>query len=261
MHMAHHNGKALICPRYTFFMQPPTSKGESLAKVNIKSYICKKLMILKAMIDKNVSLDLMAFIETDILPRYAAFDKAHNLTHVTRVINRSIKLAQKIGADVNMAYATAAYHDLGLEGPRAIHHITSGKILSADLRLRKWFSDEQIKIMKEAVEDHRASASHAPRSIYGKIVAEADRDIEPETVFRRIIEYGTDHYPEKSKEEHWKRFCEHLENKYSTHGYIKLWIPGSENEKSLKQIRDLIIQPAKLKEIFDRLYKEETGDK
>lgn len=97
MHMAHHNGKALICPRYTFFMQPPTSKGESLAKVNIKSYICKKLMILKAMIDKNVSLDLMAFIETDILPRYAAFDKAHNLTHVTRVINRSIKLAQKSG--------------------------------------------------------------------------------------------------------------------------------------------------------------------
>ena len=70
-----------------------TSTGESLAKVNIISYICKKLMILKAMIDKNVSLDLMAFIETDILPRYAEFDKAHNLTHVTRVINRSIKLA------------------------------------------------------------------------------------------------------------------------------------------------------------------------
>lgn len=37
-----------------------TSTGESLAKVNIISYICKKLMILKAMIDKNVSLDLMA---------------------------------------------------------------------------------------------------------------------------------------------------------------------------------------------------------
>lgn len=237
-----------------------TSTGESLAKVNIISYICKKLMILKAMIDKNVSLDLMAFIETDILPRYAEFDKAHNLTHVTRVINRSIKLAQKIGADVNMAYATAAYHDLGLEGPRAIHHVTSGKILAADMRLRKWFSTEQIRIMKEAVEDHRASASHAPRSIYGKIVAEADRDLEPETVFRRTIEYGIDHYPEKNKEEQWKRFCEHLENKYSAHGYIKLWIPGSENEKSLKQIRDLIIQPARLKEIFDRIYAEETAE-
>lgn len=71
--------------------------------------------------------------------------------------------------------------------------------------------DRADKIMKEAVEDHRASASHAPRSIYGKIVAEADRDLEPETVFRRTIEYGIDHYPEKNKEEQWKRFCEHLE--------------------------------------------------
>lgn len=209
------------------------------------------------MLDKNVCLDLMAFIETNILPRYSVFDKAHNLSHVTRVINRSIQLARKTGADVNMAYVTAAYHDLGLEGPRAIHHITSGKILTADARLKKWFSTEQIKIMKEAVEDHRASASHAPRSIYGKIVAEADRDLEPETVFRRTVLFGLDHYPEKGKEEQWRRFTEHLDNKYSTHGYIKLWIPGSENENKLKAIRDYINQPAKLRALFDRIYDEE----
>ena len=116
----------------------------------------------------------MAFIETNILPRYTQFDRAHGLPHVTRVINQSVKLAKTIGADINMAYAIAAYHDLGLEGPRAIHHLTSGKIIASDARLKKWFSSEQIKVMKEAVEDHRASASHAPRSIYGKIVAEAD---------------------------------------------------------------------------------------
>lgn len=210
------------------------------------------------MLEKNVNLDLMAFIETDILPRYSEFDKAHNLTHVTRVINRSIKLARETGADVNMAYVTAAYHDLGLEGPRAIHHITSGKILSADARLKKWFSAEQIKIMKEAAEDHRASASHAPRSIYGKIVAEADRDLDPETVFRRTIDFGIDHYPDKNKAEQWRRFMEHLDNKYSSHGYIKLWIPGSENEKKLKEIREYINQPARLKVLFDRLYDEEN---
>lgn len=210
------------------------------------------------MIDKNVSLDLMAFIETNILPKYSEFDKAHNLTHVTRVINRSVKLAKSIGADINMSYAIAAYHDLGLEGPRAIHHITGGKILAADMRLRKWFSAEQVKIMKEAVEDHRASASHAPRSVYGKIVAEADRDLDPETVFRRTIEYGIDHYPEKGKEEQWRRFNEHLNNKYSQHGYIRLWIPGSENEKNLRKIRELMIRATHLREMFDRIYDEET---
>ena len=94
------------------------------------------------MIDKKVSLDLMEFIEREILPRYAEFDKAHNMQHVTGVIRRSIAIAQSVGADVNMAYAIAAYHDLGLSGPRAVHHLTSGKILLADVRLRRWFTTD-----------------------------------------------------------------------------------------------------------------------
>lgn len=208
------------------------------------------------MIDKNVSLDLMEFIETEILPRYANFDQAHRLSHVNNVIRQSLDLARKIGADINMAYTIAAYHDLGLEGPRAIHHVTSGKILLADNRLRRWFSTDKIKIMKEAVEDHRASASHAPRSIYGKIVAEADRELDPMVVFKRTILYGKDHYYEMSKEQQWKRFTEHLKNKYSNTGYIKLWIPGSSNEKKLKEIRDYINNPVKLREIFDQMFEE-----
>ena len=208
------------------------------------------------MIDKNVSLDLMEFIETEILPRYANFDQANRLSHVNNVIKQSLDLARKIGADINMAYAIAAYHDLGLEGPRAIHHVTSGKILLADNRLRRWFSTDKIKIMKEAVEDHRASASHAPRSIYGKIVAEADRELDPMVVFKRIILYGKDHYSEMSKEQQWKRFTEHLKDKYSNTGYIKLWIPGSSNEKKLKEIREYINNPVKLREIFDQMFEE-----
>lgn len=206
------------------------------------------------MIDTRVSLDLMEFIEKQILPRYASFDKAHNLSHANSVIRRSIALAQRLGTNVDMAYAIAAYHDLGLSGPRAIHHLTSGKILMADARLRRWFSPEQIKIMKEAVEDHRASASHAPRSIYGKIVAEADRDLEPESVFLRTIQYGLDHYPEKSREEHWQRFCQHMQEKYSANGYIKLWLSNSPNAESLQEIRRIIAQPDQLRQVFERLF-------
>ena len=211
------------------------------------------------MIDNNVSLDLMEFVEVNILPRYNAFDKAHNLSHANRVIRQSIDLARTMGADINMAYVIAAYHDLGLEGPRAVHHITSGKILLADKRLSKWFSPAQLQVMKGAVEDHRASASHAPRSLYGRIVAEADRDIDPETVIRRTVEFGLGHYPEKNKEEHWERFMEHMHNKYSSHGYIKLWLPGSDNEKKLKQLRDLIESPQAMRPIFDRIFEEETA--
>lgn len=202
----------------------------------------------------QVDLTLMEFVEKQILPRYTAFGESHGLYHVTRVIKNSLELARMLGADINMTYTIAAYHDLGMEGPRAIHHITSGKILTADARLKKWFSPEQIKIMREAVEDHRASASHAPRSIYGKIVAEADRDIDIDTVFTRAIQYGIEHDPDKDKEWQFKRFDSHMEEKYSNNGYIKLWIPHSPNEKKLKELRDIIVNKELLRQYFDKIY-------
>ena len=211
------------------------------------------------MIHKTPSLDLVEFIETQILPRYAAFDRAHNMEHVTRVIRSSLELSRITGADINMVYTIAAYHDLGMSGHRADHHIRGGKILVADARLKKWFSPEQIKVMKEAVEDHRASASRAPRSIYGKIVAEADRDIDSDTVFRRTIQFGLSNYPQFDKEGHWKRFLEHMHSKYSKDGYLRLWIPNSPNAKRLNELRDIIEAPAKLREAFDRLFEEETA--
>ena len=158
-----------------------------------------------------------------------------------------------------MVYTIAAYHDLGMSGHRADHHIRGGKILATDARLKKWFSQEQIKIMKEAVEDHRASASRSPRSIYGKIVAEADRDIDPERIIRRCIQFGLANYPEKTDEEQWQRFKEHLMNKYSKDGYIKLWIPNSPNAKRLSELRNIIEQPQTLRESFDRIFAEEKA--
>ena len=204
----------------------------------------------------QVDLTLMEFVEKQILPRYTAFGESHGLYHVTRVIKNSLELARMLGADINMTYTIAAYHDLGMEGPRAIHHITSGKILTADARLKKWFSPEQIKIMREAVEDHRASASHAPRSIYGKIVAEADRDIDIDTVFTRAIQYGIEHDPDKDKEWQFKRFDSHMEEKYSNNGYIKLWIPNSPNEHELKLLRETIEDKAQLRQEFENILLE-----
>lgn len=206
---------------------------------------------------QQVSLDLMEFVEQQILPRYVAFGESHGLRHVTRVIKNSIQLAHVTGADINMVYVIAAYHDLGMEGPRAIHHLTSGKILMADARLKRWFGIDQLKVMKEAVEDHRASSSRQPRSIYGKIVAEADRDIDVNEIFLRAIQFGRENYPDKSYEEQWERFNRHMEEKYSVNGYIKLWIPNSPNEKELKKLRNIIEDKKQLRAEFDRIWNEE----
>jgi uncharacterized protein len=204
------------------------------------------------------SLDLVQFIETQILPQYQQFDRAHNMEHVTRVIRSSLQLACQTGANIDMVYTIAAYHDLGLTGPRAIHHLTSGKILINDARLKRWFSSEQLRLMKEAVEDHRASASRSPRSIYGKIVAEADRDLEPNNVIRRTIQFGLANYAGLDREGHWKRCLQHLEEKYSTRGYIHLWIRGSQNEHWLTELRQLIEHPTDLRPIFEKIFDDET---
>lgn len=205
---------------------------------------------------QQVSLEIMEFVERQILPRYNAFGESHGLRHVTRVIKNSLRLADVTGADIDMVYVIAAYHDLGMEGPRAIHHLTSGKILMADARLKKWFNANQLKVMKEAVEDHRASSSRQPRSIYGKIVAEADRDIDVHEIFLRAIQYGKENDPDKTVEEHWERFAQHMDEKYSNNGYIKLWIPNSPNEKALKELRNIIEDKKLLRKAFDDIWKE-----
>ena len=136
------------------------------------------------------SEELKNHIETEIIPRYESFDAAHGTDHVRTVIAQSLDLARHYDVDADMIYAVAAYHDTGLARGRELHHIHSGEILLADTELRRWFTAEQLAVMRDAVEDHRASSDHAPRTIYGRIVAEADRCIDPATVLRRTVQYG-----------------------------------------------------------------------
>ena len=133
--------------------------------------------------------ELIHYIEQEILPRYDHFDAAHRRDHADEVITRSLALAEHYDININMVYAIAAYHDTGLCEGRDTHHLVSGRIIREDKRLREWFDENQIETIAQAAEDHRASSGHEPRSIYGKIVAEADRLIMPEKVIRRTIQY------------------------------------------------------------------------
>lgn len=208
---------------------------------------------------RNVPTDLQKYVRQSIIPQYASFDKAHQIDHVEKVIEESMKLAVYYEVDHSMVFVIAAYHDLGLCEGREFHHIVSGRILLADETLRQWFTDEQLLQMKEAIEDHRASNKQAPRSIYGKIVAEADRIIDPEVTLRRTVQYGMSHYPEMNKEQQYERFRKHLNDKYAEGGYLKLWIPQSDNAARLAELRQLIADEEELKIVFNELYKEEIS--
>ena len=203
---------------------------------------------------------LKRYIEREIIPRYEHFDRAHDVGHVRTVIARSLELAARYEVDADMVYAIAAYHDTGLVNGRENHHLDAGRILAADHELRRWFSEEQVEVMRQAVEDHRASAGHAPRSIYGRIVAEADRVIDPATIIRRTVQYGLDHCPGLDREGHFVRCLEHLREKYAEGGYLKLWIPESENARRLEALREVIRDPERIRRAFDEAYDAESGD-
>ncbi|MBR2169371.1 MAG: HD domain-containing protein [Alistipes sp.] len=205
-----------------------------------------------------VRKEIRDYIEQHILPRYETFDAAHRTDHATTVIERSMKLARHYEVNEEMVYVVAAYHDIGLEFGREMHHRESARLVMEDKELCRWFSVEQRTTIAEAAEDHRASAKCEPRSIYGRIVAEADRAIEPISIVRRTVQYGLAHYPHLAKEEHWLRTVEHLEEKYAEGGYLKLWIAESDNATKLEELRAIIRDKARLHEIFELIFEQES---
>ena len=199
-------------------------------------------------------MTLREYIENEILPRYSAFDKGHQRDHAESVIEESMVLAQEHGADKEMAYVIAAFHDLGLEKGRELHHIYSGEILMADPILPQFFNKEQLMLMRDAVEDHRASSKNAPRSIYGAIVAEADRHIDPETILRRTMQFGLKQNPEADFEWHFERAYQHMLEKYAEGGYMRLWLNSKRNVEGLNALRVIINDKEVLREICKRLF-------
>ena len=209
-------------------------------------------------------MTLEQYIEQTILPQYDAFDGGHKRDHALMVINESLKLAREHGADEQMAYAIAAYHDLGLRYDREKHHIHSGEILMADKTLRQWFSEEQLLVMRDAVEDHRASGKTPPRTIYGAIVAEADRQIEPEVVVQRTMAYSKKLLPEADFETLYQRSKEHLLEKYAEGGYMHLWLNSERNVRGLENLRAIIREEKKLRKLCEDWYidsVQRTNDK
>ena len=126
----------------------------------------------------DINATLEKYIFEEVVPRYASFDAAHKEDHALTVIRQALKLLDSrdrwaaAQADVEpfwlthvdraMLLTAAACHDLGLVNGRERHHLDSGIIIRADQRLREWFTEEQIEVIAQAAEDHRASGKGAP---------------------------------------------------------------------------------------------------
>lgn len=184
--------------------------------------------------EKEIKSELKEYIEKEIFPLYEKNEKAHGIEHIQTVINRSLNIAKEYEVNKNMVYTVAAYHDLGHYIDPKNHEKLSAEIFMKDKKIKKWFTQEEIQVIKEAIEDHRASSDHEPRSIYGKIISTADRTIKSiEVCIKRTYLYGKKNYPELStKEEQVNRIYEHLNEKYGKNGYAKTYLYDEEFENA-----------------------------
>ena len=189
-----------------------------------------------------VNQELKEYIENNIFPEYNKNEIGHGIEHIKYVIDRSFELVKENNLDVNldMVYVIAAYHDIGHHIDSKKHEIISADIMSKDKNLKKFFNKEELIIIKEAIEDHRASSSHEPRSIYGMIVSSADRNISIEDCLSRTYTYGKRLNPSATDEELFLRAYDVLVNKFGESGYAKFYFKDKKYEEFLDNIRNLL---------------------
>ena len=190
----------------------------------------------------KINEELKKYIENNIFPEYDKNEKGHNIDHIKYVINRSFELVKENNLDVNMdmVYTIASYHDIGHHIDPKKHELISAEIMYADDKLKEFFNDEERIIIKEAIEDHRASAKDDPRSIYGRIVSSADRNNTVENCLKRTYTYGKKLNPNANDEELFLRAYDVLVNKFGEGGYAKFYFKDKQYEDFLKELRNLL---------------------
>ena len=200
---------------------------------------------------KMINRKLKKYIEDHILPSYERNDVGHGLEHIQYVIKRSLKFAKTL-PDINedMVYVIAAYHDIGHYIDAKNHEMVSAEMLRKDTKLKEFFSEEEISIMADAVEDHRASMDGEPRTIYGKIVSSADRNNTVEKCLYRSYFYGKKLDPKADDQSLYERAFDVLTKKFGESGYAKFYFEDPEYEAFLKEIRELLSNKEDIKNSY-----------
>ncbi|MGB0724049.1 MAG: HD domain-containing protein [Nitrosopumilus sp.] len=105
-------------------------------------------------------------------------DPAHDFEHIMRVYHNAEKIAKKEKANQKLVLAAALLHDI-VSYPKSSKLSKFSSIESAKKSksiLKKYnFSNEDISIISDAIEDHSFSQNKIPRTIEGQILQDADR--------------------------------------------------------------------------------------
>lgn len=197
-----------------------------------------------------ITEELKEYIEKNIFPLYEKCYKGHDIEHIQYTIDRAFEIIREreLNIDWNIIYVIAAYHDLGHYLDKDNHEKISAEIMMKDSNLKNWFKDEELNIIKEAIEDHRASSNTKPRSLYGQIMKLADKNIELTQYFYRAWNYSLKHFPQYTEEEHLERVYEHGKAKFGEEGYARMDFTDSKYENYLEEFKEALEDKEKFKQ-------------
>ena len=193
---------------------------------------------------KNVRQDLKDYILEYIFPEYDKNDGGHNIAHILEVIRRSFALNDtfKLGLDENMMYVIAACHDWGKYEDHETHNLIAARNFMNDEGMKKFFNNEEIQIIKEAIEDHRSSKEDEPRSVYGKLISSADRNTRIEIVFIRSFFVAHERMPETNIEEYLDYTIKRLSKKYDEENPENMFFEDKTYRVFIEDMRNLLKQ-------------------
>ena len=190
---------------------------------------------------KRINPLLKDYIEKNILPEYKKNESGHGIEHIKYVTKRCFKFAEQFSnIDLDMIYTIASFHDIAHHIDKDNHETLSAKYFYDDKNMKKFFDSKQRKIIKEAIQDHRASSTHEPRSDYGKIISSADRSTDIESILKRTYSYSLKHFPNLTLYQSINRSYNHIQNKYGFEGYAKHYCKDEEYEQFRKDVESLL---------------------
>lgn len=220
--------------------------------------------------ESEVDKNLKEYIKLNIFPKYSKNDGGHNQAHIKEVIRRCFELnnAFHLELNPNLIYAIASCHDWGKCEDHEKHHLIAAKHFMSDEFFKHFFNNQERKIIKEAIEDHRSSKEDEPRNTYGKLISSADRNSRIDIVFIRSFFVAHERTPDEKISDYLDFTIKRLSKKYSEEDPENMFFEDKIYKDFLIDMRALLKNETEFKDRYckvnhissrDHLVKDEPG--
>ena len=143
------------------------------------------------------SSELTALQKIEVYARTRMSTLSHGFDHVERVYRLCMRIGSAEKADMEVLLAAALLHDIGrdLEDHIGADHAEASAMLAEEfLSSLNGFPKEKVRLVLDAIKEHRFSTTLKPQSLEAKVLSDADKlDAMGAIGISRAFTYGGRH--------------------------------------------------------------------